>query len=293
MRATTIDYGLVVGAYVAWGVLPIFWALLAGVDSLTVLYQRTVWSSLFLGLWLLLRGDLRSTLLSLKVGQVAKATALSSLFLAINWFSYLYALQHKEFLATSTAYYLCPIMSVVVSAWVMGERVSLARRAALVVMVCGALLPACLEGKMPWLAFVIGGSWCGYTAVRKWFAVSSVAGLFLETTALGALLTLALPMTVGAETFVGNEASLWSSFLFPLAGIVTALPILALVEGMQGVPFGAIGVLQYLVPSLMLLTSMTYFHTEPTFAQGISLGVIGFGIILYLAGNYSRNSALS
>jgi len=285
MQTAVKDYVLVTGAYVVWGVLPIFWSMLAGVESITVLYQRTLWSAIFLGIWLLSRGKLRVTCALLTTARVVKATILSSFFLATNWLSYLYALENREYLAASTAYYICPIMSVIVSALFMRERVTTAQKAALLLMLLGAILPAYLDGTVPWLAFVIGGSWCGYAAVRKWFAVSTVEGLFLETVILGALMTVAFPFAVGADGFVGSDTSLVRLMLFIFAGLATALPIVALVEGMRSVPFAAIGVLQYLVPSVMLAVSILYFQVPPNFAQCVGLGVIWLGILTYLLGS--------
>ena len=47
----------VLTCYVIWGLLPIFWKLLAQVDSLYVLASRIVWSMVLTGGILLLRRD--------------------------------------------------------------------------------------------------------------------------------------------------------------------------------------------------------------------------------------------
>jgi len=234
--STLLNYCLAIGAYIVWGVMPIFWALLAEVDARTVLYQRTIWSSICLGVWLAWRGELRSTLASLFSPRRLGLNLILTTCLGTNWLTYLFALQRKEYLASSIAYYLCPIMSVILGKFLQREQLTRTQLASIIVMLIGTLLPAILAGKLPWLACVIAASWCGYTAIRKTAGVSPIAGLFLETTALALVLSVALPSLCGIEILFGADSSRLHYLLFPVAGLATALPIVALTQGIRSIP---------------------------------------------------------
>ena len=52
------------------------------------------------------------------------ATCLSTLCLGINWFSYVWALKHREYLAASLAYYICPLLTLAAAAFFFRERIS-------------------------------------------------------------------------------------------------------------------------------------------------------------------------
>ena len=44
------DSGLVYGfgAYILWGILPLYWKLLGGVSSIDILFYRIIWSLIFM-----------------------------------------------------------------------------------------------------------------------------------------------------------------------------------------------------------------------------------------------------
>ena len=54
-----IFYGL--GAYLLWGVLPIYWKLLQHVEAMEILANRFLWSAVFVFLLLLAKYSLQGT----------------------------------------------------------------------------------------------------------------------------------------------------------------------------------------------------------------------------------------
>jgi len=160
-------------------------------------------------------------------------------------------------------------------------------------MLIGTLLPAILAGELPWLACVIAASWCAYTAIRKTTGVPPIAGLFLETTALALILSVALPSSCGMEILFGADSSRLHYLLFPVAGLATALPIVALTQGIRSIPLAYAGLLQYLSPTLNIVTFALYFHKYPSPTEWMSITILGFGIAMYCAGASLRHRALS
>jgi chloramphenicol-sensitive protein RarD len=49
------DSGLVYGfgAYILWGILPLYWKLLGGVSSIDILFYRIIWSLIFMLLYMI------------------------------------------------------------------------------------------------------------------------------------------------------------------------------------------------------------------------------------------------
>lgn len=273
----------VIAAYVSWGILPIFWGLFAGVYGFTLVYQRTLWSFLLLGLLLLIKGELLQTLRNGFRKANLKANVLAAIFLGLNWTLYIYALLQKELIAASMAYYLCPIMSVVSGAVLMKEKLAANQLLALFVLILGAALPGLIAGNVPWLALVIAAAWCAYTVTHKIYRTPAVEGLFIETALLTLALTIALPLSAGAES-LGFESKLsLETMLFPITGLITALPILVLVKGMETVPLRLIGILQYTSSTLTVIVSALYFGIYPTQQQYISLALIWLGIAIFFS----------
>jgi chloramphenicol-sensitive protein RarD len=284
MKSKVSSYALVISAYASWGLLPIFWALLSDVDPMTVLFQRTMWSALFLGCVLLARGKLLSACISALRPRQLLATCISTLCLGTNWYTYVWVLKHQEYFAASLAYYICPLLTLAGAAFVFHERLARRQVFAVALLASGVALPALVDGELPLLALVLAGSWSAYTLTRRYFERPSLQALFLETAMLTIVLSVLLPLTNGMAALVPTATTRIDLLLFVTSGVVTAIPILLLMEGMKVVPLKVVGILQYIAPTLTLLCSALYFEVEPSTTQLTSLAIIWSGLLAFFSG---------
>ena len=79
--------------------------------------------------------------------------------------------------------------------------------------------------------------------------------------------------------------------LLPLAGIVTAIPLLVYAAGVQRTPFYISGMLMYLNPTMQFLIGVFLFKEEMNVDRLIALGFIWLGIILMLTQNKKKHVA--
>lgn len=110
-----------VGAYVSWGLLPIYWKLLGHVPTSQLLCHRIAWSFAFLALFLgltrrvaKLRGDLCPT--------VWGSYVLASLLIGVNWFIYVWSVNAGYIVEASLGYFINPLLSVLLGVFFVGER---------------------------------------------------------------------------------------------------------------------------------------------------------------------------
>jgi chloramphenicol-sensitive protein RarD len=274
-------------------VLPVFWALLGSVEPTVVALHRTVWAMVFLGVVLLARGELLGALRKLQNRRYLTGILLSASLLATNWITYLIALQQGDLLSASLAYYIAPLMTIVGASLFFAERLDMVKKVSLSCLVVGVMLPVFITGRFPLMALIIGGSWVGYTLVRRKFAVAPVEGLFHETVVLSVLIAIGAPFFYGASTSALTELSSTTWLLLLATGPVTALPLLALVSGMRGVPMQVVGITQYVAPSVKLLLSVVYFGVYPSAIQLSGLGFIWLGIAIFFVGNAVKMHRLS
>jgi chloramphenicol-sensitive protein RarD len=283
MKSLGLAYSFVVAAYVAWGVLPIFWSLLSGVDPITVLYQRTIWSTLFLGIVLFYRGELVQALRPNLSGRQFCVSCVSTLCLGMNWFLYVWAMKNRELFAASMAYYICPLLTMAGAALVFKERFSPRQRVAILFLVAGVALPAVMGGALPLLAFFIAVSWSAYTLTRRFSCAPALQALFVQTLLLTVVLSILLPLLYGGVVLVSARLSGRELALFVSSGVVTAVPIIMLMEGMKLVPLRAVGMLQYIAPTLTLLTSLCYLGVQVSQQQIMSLILIWTGLAVFFS----------
>lgn len=251
-----------VGAYLIWGLFPIYWKLLRPATPMELLAHRVVWSAVFVGLvvtalrdWRRITGLFRQPA---KIGLVALAAAL----IAVNWGTYIYGVNADRVVETSLGYFINPLVTVLLGVAVLRERLRPAQWAALGVGAVAVGVLTVEYGHLPYLALVLAVTFGLYGLVKKRVAVPATDGLLLESGAL-ALPALAFLVVLGATGghTVGTLPA-GHTLLAIGSGVVTAVPLLLFAGATNRIPLSSIGLLQYLAPILQLGTGVILFH-EP------------------------------
>lgn len=240
-------------AYLLWGVFPLYFPLLRPASALEVLAQRVAWSVLVMAVVVvaLRRGAAVRAVLAdrARVGRLALAAA----FLAVNWGVYIYGVTSEQVVETSLGYFINPLVTVLLGVVVLRERLRRAQWAALSVAGAAVLVLAVENGRPPWIALALAGSFGTYGLLKKTAAVGAVEGLAVET---AVLLPLALGYLAwlggsGRSTFLGHGPD--HAVLLALTGVVTAAPLLLFGAAATRVPLTTLGLLQYLAPTVQFL----------------------------------------
>ena len=101
----------VLTCYVIWGLLPIFWKLLAQVDSLYVLASRIVWSMVLTG-GILLLDRLAGVRAAFRDRREWGLLAAAGCVVCVNWGVYIWAVANGHMIDSSLAYYMNPILAI-------------------------------------------------------------------------------------------------------------------------------------------------------------------------------------
>ena len=88
-RELTIGTLAAFGAYVAWGLLPVYWKRLSGVESLQILAHRIVWAAAFTAAALFATGKMGSLASLLKDRKRVPYAACASVLITLNWGIYI------------------------------------------------------------------------------------------------------------------------------------------------------------------------------------------------------------
>ena len=273
---------IAVAAYVAWGLMPLYWHLLKVVPSMQIMAHRVVWSALLVCGWLFYkygRGWLRETL---SRPHAAWMLALSGVLIAFNWGLYIWAVNAGHVVETSLGYFINPLVNVVLGVLVLHERL---RRLQWIAVGCAALGVAWLTvsaGSPPWIALGLAGSFGLYGLVRKLVSVDPVAGLGLESLSL---FLPALVYVLWAEAGHGGGFSggwgLGTDLLLVFGGVVTAVPLIGFAYGVRRIPLSVVGLLQYIAPTLQLLLGVWFFHEPFDASRALGFGAIWLGLAIY------------
>ena len=274
----------VLACYILWGLLPVFWKLLGDVNSLYVLGARVVWSMVLTGGALLWRRDrLAGVRAALRNRRERTLLAAAGLTITVNWGVYIWAAAHGHLLDASLAYYMNPILAIVLGTVVFREKLSGLQWAAVAVTLTGLIIAVVRWGQFPWIALVIGGSFAVYGALKKTVRSDAAVSTFLETLTVSPLaLTAIFYLDAGGRGAVGVLEG-WQWLLLPAAGVVTTVPLLLYAAGMKTTPLTLSGILMYINPTLQLLLSVLLYREAFTATHAILFGFVWTGLALYLA----------
>lgn len=249
-------------AYLAWGLSPIYWKLLAGVGAVEILAHRIVWSALLLAVWMAaLRrgGEVRAAFRSPRVLATLAAT---TVLIAVNWGTYIWAVNASRLVEASLGYYVNPLVTVLLALVVLGERLSRARWAALALAGAGVVTLAVEVGRPPWVALVLAFSFAFYSLLRKTVRAEPETGLFVETLLLAPLAAGYLGWLEAAGRGALGHTGTGTFLLLAGAGVVTTVPLVWFTRGARRLPLATVGFLQYLSPTMQFLLGV-FVYREP------------------------------
>ena len=269
--------------YMAWGLLPVFWKLLERVDSLYVLSARIVWSMVFTGAILLFRRDrFAGVRAAFRDRREWGLLAAAGCVICVNWGVYIWAVSNGHMIDSSLAYYMNPILAILLGTLLFREKLSGLQWLAVAVTFTGLVITVIRYRQIPWIALVIGGSFAVYGALKKRVRSDAAVSTFVETLTL-APFALALIFWMEARG-VGTVGVLTGGqwLLLPVSGVVTTVPLMFFAAGMKTTPMTLSGILMYINPTMQLLLSVALYGETFTMTHAILFGFVWTGLVLYL-----------
>lgn len=241
------------GAFVFWGLTPLFWNLVDEVDSTDLLIHRILWSVPLLLAVVGIRRQLPQLWATLKSPRVMIVLSIAALLLATNWTVWLWSVTNEHIVDASLGYFINPLVSVALGVVILGERLRRAQWVAVGIAAVGVVGMAVTVGDPPWIALGLAFSFGLYGLVKKRGDVPaplvSLSGE-LMVMFLPALLFLILFHTPSDGRF-GDSPEL-TAYLMASA-VITVTPLLLFGAAAKRIPLSMIGLLQYVAPSIQLM----------------------------------------
>jgi len=273
------------GAFLIWGLSPVYWKAMQQVPALEIVTHRVVWSFGFLAALTLVQhrwGEFRQVL---KTPRTLLILALTTLLVSGNWLLYIWAVNAGYLLQASLGYYINPLVNVLLGMLFLKERLRRPQALAVLLACAAVALRTVSLGEPPWIALTLGFTFGLYGLIRKVAPVSSLVGLTIETlllTAPGvAYLILLDSQAAGALLRVSRSLDI----LLIGSGVFTAVPLLFFNLGARRINLSSVGLMQYIAPTGMFLLAVLVYGEPFTPAQ-----VWTFVLIWTALGIYSIDS---
>ncbi len=272
----------VLGCYVLWGLLPIFWKLLANVDSVYVLAQRVLFSCIFCLAIILLKKNGSSVKNILKSKTERRRYFVCGILISINWGVYILTIAMGKILEASLAYYMNPLFSVVIGALIFKEKLSAVQWVSVGLALVGVMISVIAYGNVPYLAIIIGLSFALYGAMKKTIKAESEVSICMETMSV---LPLALAFIAYAQLSGYTAFSSLSNaemLLLAASGPVTSIPLMLFAKGIRKTSITTSGILMYINPTLQLLVGVLIYNEVFTKMNAITFAFVWAAVILFV-----------
>jgi chloramphenicol-sensitive protein RarD len=263
-------------SYGLWGLIPLYFKALSGIAPTEVLAQRVLWSFVSLGalVWMLGRWrDLRTAFTSRHI--LLPLTA-STLLLALNWFTYIYAVTTNQVVEASLGYFLNPLVNVLLGFVFLKETLRPWQIASIVLAGIGVSILGA-----PLIAVTLAVSFAFYGLLRKTVAVEGMLGLLIETVLLLPLAALYVGWLQwrGESAFVTSDPS--ACVKLAASGIVTVAPLLLFTAAARRLRFSTLGFLQYLAPTIQFIIAVALFDEPLSSEKIIAMTCIWTAVAVY------------
>lgn len=278
---------IAISCYLIWGAFPFYWKLLDGVNPFEILLHRVLWSLVFAASVTVIKGELKEFWAIVKTMWRERAPFLkmtmAGLLIMTNWGAYIYCVSTGRLLDAALAYFINPIISILLGFLILKERLSKLEILAIIISLSGVLVILIYNGELPLLSLSMAFTFAFYSLIKKKIVLKPLHSLFFENTVL-------MPIVIPALCYfhfqgIGNYNFNVTGLFLSLGGVVTAVPLLLFAMALKKIDLSTMGFTQFLNPTIVFLLGIFVYHEPLNQAYLYAFLMIWLGIGLYI---YSR-----
>ncbi|MCC9624170.1 EamA family transporter RarD [Thalassospira sp. MA62] len=268
-------------AFVSWGFFGLYFRQVSFATPFEILSHRIVWSAV-LTLILVFALGRRKKLLELvtSVRTIGLLFA-SGVLVAGNWLLYIWAVNNGHALEGSLGYYIMPLIMLILGRIFFAEKLNRVQLLSVVICGAGVLNLLVFYGHMPWVALGLSILFGFYGVIRKFVPADPIAGLFVECALLSPIALIYLAwLDQSGQMMFGQLGMLEDGLLIGL-GICTTAPLVLFAYAARNMKFSALGLMQYLNPTIQFFVAVLLLGESFTTAHMITYSLVWIGLGIF------------
>ena len=275
--------GLLLGvsAYLIWGSFPLIISATSFANPFEVVVWRVVFGFLFAALVLTVIRGWGKIIELLKSPKQLRWLAVASIFIFINWETYVVAVATGNTIESSLGYFINPLITIVFAVVFLGERLRTPQWIALAIGFVAVAVLTVDYGRPPWIAFVLAISFAIYSLAKN-----KVGGKIQATQSFALESLLVMPIALGQLAFLASMEHITlldspgTAFVLIGFGIMTAVPLILFGAAASRIPLSTIGFIQYMTPVLQFLTAFFILREPMPAVRWIGFGLVWLSLIV-------------
>lgn len=271
-------------SFLLWGLLPLYYQYLpnAALDELlTVRLVASVPFGILIVLFVTKRMPDFSAIFADR--RSLAITFLGSTLMSISWCAFTWAITNDRVIDASLGFFISPLTMTALGVFVLGEKLSLGKKVALVLASAGLSYQVMQYGQVPVIALTMAIFFTLYGWCKKKIRYEWSTCLFVEALAL---MPFALGYLIFKEATVGTESlnSGWETFtLYVGAAPATLIPLLFYSLAIRLTSMSTVGLMQYIEPSIQFLLAIYLFGEVFDEVKLVSFSLIWAGLLFTIA----------
>ena len=267
-------------AYFMWGFAPLLWKAMDQVGSAEIVAHRMLWACVFAVIIVLVSRQFGALMALLRQPALMARLLVASLLVSLNWGIYIWGVNSGHIVETAMGYFINPLVNVVFGFVFFQERPKVIQWLAIGLAASGVAYIVYAHGQPPWIALSLAVTFASYGAVKKSLSIPALHSMTIEP-AFVFFPALAVIIYLGTQQQGSFAVSADMSFLLVVGGLFTLIVLLFFSAAAKKISFTALGMFQYLGPTIQLLLGVFLYHEAFGLQQLIPFSLIWMALLIY------------
>ncbi|WP_417198555.1 EamA family transporter [Bizionia sp.] len=283
---TTKYYIAATLAFTIWGFFSLVLKPLSNFSAFDILSYRSIVS---VAIMLIVTLFFRPKVLKKNVGlfkslekkeriRILVINMLSGFFLAFNWYIFIYVMNNVSVKATSLAYLICPILTMVLAFIILKEKLFKLQWFSVVLSFAACILLSLGNFTDLLYSMIIALTYAIYLVLQR---RNQELDRFLILTVQIVFAVIILSPFFLTYEYQTPKTSFFYSMIALIAIGFTIIPMFLNIYALRGLNSSVVGIFIYLNPLINFFLAVFYFKETITVLQGISYGLIIISIIIF------------
>jgi len=203
-----------------------------------------------------------------------------ALFLASNWFVFIFVMNHVSVKAASLAYLICPILTTVIAFYTLKETLSKGQWIAVMISILGCVLLSLNHFEDIFFSLVVAATYAFYLVSQR--KNSELDKFLVLTIQLVFTALILLPFYPKYSGTIPTEP-LFYGCLLVIVVFFTIIPLFLNLYALKGINSSTVGIMIYINPIINFLLAIFYYNEQVSVLQLCSYFLILVSIVVFNA----------
>ncbi len=202
----------------------------------------------------------------------------SSVLVTLNWFAFIYVINHVSVQAGAFAYMVCPIITAVFAFIFLKEELSKIKWISIALCLVSIVMLGMGFITEVIYSVVIAALYAGYLIIQK--RIEGLDKLNVLLVQLIISCVFILPFTFSESLVVPHDFHFWTQIVI-ISFVFTIIPLFLSLYALKGLPSSTMGVLIYLNPIVAFIVAFVYFDEAINIQKVVAYSILLVSVILF------------